>query len=223
MKDIQRQKSIRREIKIMKRINHPNIAKLYDVIETDTQVVLVMEYISGGSTHGFLKSKPNRRLDESSARKIFSQLISALQYLHSKCIAHRDIKLENVMLDSSRNVKLIDFGFSTQIPNTQKVKLFCGTPSYMAPEIVQKIEFCGPPADVYASGVLLFAFFCGCFPFKGQNDKDLYKKISTAELVLPDHIPSSPRYLLKYMLKKNADERPTSLDLLQDPWVQAGL
>jgi serine/threonine protein kinase len=102
----------------MKRINHPNIAKLYDVIETDTQVVLVMEYISGGSTHGFLKSKPNRRLDESSARKIFSQLISALQYLHSKCIAHRDIKLENVMLDSSRNVKLIDFGFSTQIPNT---------------------------------------------------------------------------------------------------------
>ena len=97
----------------MKRINHPNIAKLYDVIETYTQVVLVMEYISGGSTHGFLKSKPNRRLDESSARKIFCQLISALQYLHSKCIAHRDIKLENVMLDSSRNVKLIDFGFST--------------------------------------------------------------------------------------------------------------
>jgi serine/threonine protein kinase len=84
----------------MKRINHPNIAKLYDVIETDTQVVLVMEYISGGSTHGFLKSKPNRRLDENSARKIFSQLISALQYLHSKCIAHRDIKLENVMLDN---------------------------------------------------------------------------------------------------------------------------
>lgn len=113
MKDIQRQKSIRREIKIMKRINHPNITKLYDVIETDTQVVLVMEYISGGSTHGYLKSKPNRRIDENNARKIFSQLISCLQYLHSKCIAHRDIKLENVMLDNNRNVKLIDFGFST--------------------------------------------------------------------------------------------------------------
>ncbi len=161
----------------MKRINHPNIAKLFDVIETETQVVLVMEYISGGSTHGYLKSKPNRRIDENSARKIFSQLISALYYLHSKCIAHRDIKLENVMLDHHRNVKLIDFGFSTQIPNTQKVKLFCGTPSYMAPEIVQKIEFCGPPTDIYAAGVLLFAFFCGCFPFKGANDKELYKKI----------------------------------------------
>lgn len=166
----------------MKRINHPNICKLYDVVETETQVVLVMEYISGGSTHGYLKSKPNRRLDESSARKVFAQLISALQYLHSKCIAHRDIKLENVMLDDQRNVKLIDFGFSTQIPNTQKVKLFCGTPSYMAPEIVLKQEFCGPPTDVYASGVLLYAFFCGCFPFKGSNDKELYQKIATAEL-----------------------------------------
>ena len=93
----------------------------------------------------------------------------------------------------------------------------------MAPEIVQKLEFCGPPADVYASGVLLFAFFCGCFPFRGQNDKELYKKIATADLVLPDHIPSGPRYLLKYMLKKTAEERPTTVDLLQDPWVQSGL
>lgn len=118
------------------------------------------------------------------------------------------------MLDNNRNVKLIDFGFSTQIPNTQKVKLFCGTPSYMAPEIVQKTEFCGPPTDIYASGVLMFAFFCGCFPFKGKDDKDLYKKIATSELVLPDHIPHAPRYLLKYMLRKNAEERPTSMDLL---------
>jgi MAP/microtubule affinity-regulating kinase len=78
IKDLQRKKSIRREIKIMQRVNHPNIAKLFDVIETDTQVILVMEYINGGSTHGYLKSKPNRRMDEHNAKKIFSQLISAL-------------------------------------------------------------------------------------------------------------------------------------------------
>ena len=78
IKDLQRKKSIRREIKIMQRVNHPNIAKLFDVIETDTQVILVMEYINGGSTHGYLKSKPNRRMDEHNAKKIFCQLISAL-------------------------------------------------------------------------------------------------------------------------------------------------
>jgi serine/threonine protein kinase len=167
MKETQRKKSVRREIKLMERLNHPHIAKLYEAIETDDQVILVMEYVSGGSTHGFLKSKPNRRMDEEDARRIFKQVLSALQYCHSKCVCHRDIKLENVMLDSRGNVKIIDFGFSTCIPNDKKIKIFCGTPSYMAPEIVAKKEFCGPPADIWASGVLLYAFFCGCFPFRG--------------------------------------------------------
>jgi MAP/microtubule affinity-regulating kinase len=161
----------------MQRLSHPHIAKLYDTVETDKDVILIMEHVGGGSTHGFLKSKPHRRMPEHDAVKIFAQLYSALTYLHGKCVAHRDIKLENVMLDTQGNVKLIDFGFSTQIPNTQKVKLFCGTPSYMAPEIVSKVEFCGPNTDVYASGVLLFAFFCGCFPYRGDNNKELYKKI----------------------------------------------
>lgn len=136
LKDLQRKKAVRREIRLMKRVEHPNIARLYDTVETETKVILVMEYVSGGSTHGFLKTKPNRQMEEYDARKIISQLLSALCYLHNKSITHRDIKLENVMLDSRGNVKLIDFGFSTQIPNTQKIKLFCGTPSYMAPEIV---------------------------------------------------------------------------------------
>jgi serine/threonine protein kinase len=101
----------------MKRISHPNVAVLYEAVETHDEVILVLEYVPGGSTHGFLKSKPNRRMSEDDARKIYKQLINALMYLHSKCIAHRDIKLENVMLDEGLKVKLIDFGFSTCIPN----------------------------------------------------------------------------------------------------------
>lgn len=204
----------------MERLNHPHIAKLYEAIETDDQVILVMEYVSGGSTHGFLKSKPNRRMDEEDARRIYRQVISALQYCHSKCVAHRDIKLENVMLDSRGNVKIIDFGFSTCIPNDKKIKIFCGTPSYMAPEIVAKREFCGPPADIWASGVLLFAFFCGCFPFRGQNDKELYKKIQKAELVIPDHVPSGPKAILSKILQAEAEVRPTAAELYCDSWVQ---
>lgn len=114
------------------------------------------------------------------------------------------------MLDSKGNVKLIDFGFSTQIPNTQKIKLFCGTPSYMAPEIVKKIEFCGPPADIYATGVLLFAFFCGCFPYRGKDDKDLYKKIANEDLIIPKHVPQNPKKLIACMLSKDPENRPTA-------------
>ena len=111
-----------------------------------------------------------------------------MDYCHNKCIAHRDIKLENILLDDDNNLKIIDFGFSTCIPNDKKVKMFCGTPSYMAPEIVSKKEYCGPPADIWALGVLLFALLCGTFPFKGSNDKDLYKRIARGEFTVPDHV-----------------------------------
>ena len=204
----------------MKRISHPNIAMLYEAIETEEQVILVLEYVPGGSTHGFLKSKPNRRMPEEDARSIFRQLINALKYLHSKCIAHRDIKLENVMLDERRQVKLIDFGFSTCIPNEQMIKLFCGTPSYMAPEIVKKVEFCGPPTDIYASGVLLFAFFCGQFPFRGQNDKELYSKIIVGDLNIPEHVPPGPRSVIIRCMQNQAENRPTAAELCADPWLQ---
>jgi len=204
----------------MKRLSHPNIAQLYEAIETEEQVILVLEYVPGGSTHGFLKSKPNRRMSEDDARRIFRQLVNALQYLHNKCIAHRDIKLENVMLDERNQVKLIDFGFSTCIPNEQRIKIFCGTPSYMAPEIVRKTEFCGPPTDIYASGVLLFAFFCGQFPYRGQNDKELYNKIMVGDLCVPDYVPPGPRNIIQRCMAVNADERPTSAELWADPWLQ---
>lgn len=104
-------------------------------------------------------------------------------------MTHRDIKLENILLDETRTrVKLIDFGFSTCIPHEKKVKIFCGTPSYMGPEIVSKIEYAGPPADIWALGVLLYALLCGRFPFKGANDKELYSNICKQDLPIPDHV-----------------------------------
>ncbi len=107
--------------------------------------------------------------------------------------------MENILLDETKTVvKMIDFGFSTCIPHERKVKIFCGTPSYMAPEIVSKIEYSGPPADIWALGVLLFALLCGKFPFKGQNDKELYSHICTKELVCPDHVsPAAKKFLNK--------------------------
>ncbi len=128
-------------------------------------MILVMEYVRGGSLHFYLKQHLNRRLPEEEAKRIFKQVVEGIRYLHNRCITHRDIKLENLLLDDDNNIRIIDFGFSTCIPIERKVKMFCGTPSYMAPEIVNKTEYCGPPADIWALGVLLFTLLCGTFPY----------------------------------------------------------
>ena len=155
------------------------------MIETSKYVIIVMELVNGGSLYGLLKRQEGRRLKEDEAKRVFKQVVEAIRYCHNRCITHRDIKLENVLLDEQNNIKTIDFGFSTCIPNEKKVKIFCGTPSYMAPEIVQKTEYRGPPADIWALGVLLFTMLCGCFPYKGSTDAELYAKISAADYRIP--------------------------------------
>ena len=128
--------------------------------------------------------------------------------------------MENILLDETKTVvKMIDFGFSTCIPHERKVKIFCGTPSYMAPEIVSKIEYSGPPADIWALGVLLFALLCGKFPFKGQNDKELYSHICSKELVCPDHVSLAAKKFLNKIFQKDPEKRLTAKDILRDPWI----
>lgn len=136
-------------------------------------------------------------MPELEAKFLWRQVVQAIMYCHTRNVTHRDIKLENILLDETKTrVKLIDFGFSTCIPHEKKIKLFCGTPSYMAPEIVAKVEYSGPPADIWALGVLLFALLCGKFPFKGSNDKELYHAIRFNELQFPDHVSPAARFFL---------------------------
>ena len=135
---------MKREIEILEILNYPNIVKLYEIIDTPKHVHLAMEYIGGTSLHGYLKRIPNRRLDEPEARRIFKQVLHGIEYCHNKNVTHRDLKLENILLDDNNNVKIIDFGFGTCFSHDKKVKLFCGTPSYMAPEIVNRVEYSGP-------------------------------------------------------------------------------
>jgi serine/threonine protein kinase len=219
----QRRKSVKREIKLMERMNHPNICKLYDVLETSSQLFIIMEFVGGGSLHSYLKSHDNRKLPEKEAKRIFRQMLSALKYWHSLWITHRDIKLENILLDDNLNVKIIDFGFSTRIPNDRKVKLFWGTPSYMAPEIVTKSEYCGPPADIWAFGVLLYALLHGSFPYRGATDKELYTRIWSWECFLGDHLSKEVKDLFHKIFQFNPERRPTSETLYYDAWVSPPL
>jgi len=149
--------------------------RLYESIDCPVatkSVYLVMEYIQGESLHAHLKAQQTqpyyRRFPEDTCRAIIKQLLGVLHYLHSKNVTHRDIKLENILVDrKSGKLKLIDFGFCCCTAPDTKLKIFCGTPSYMAPEIVQKRDYLGPPTDIWASGILLYALLCGHFPFKG--------------------------------------------------------
>lgn len=223
LEDINRRKSVKREIKLMERMKHEHIVQLHEIIDTNKYVILVMEYVENGSLHGYLKSKPNRRLDEQDAKRIIRQITEGLRYCHSRCITHRDIKLENLLIDTYKNIKIIDFGFSTCIPNEKKIKIFCGTPSYMAPEIVLKTEYCGPPADIWAIGVLMFTILCGQFPYRGATDEELYNKICKADYHIPPevlaYLSSEAKDLLAKLFSIKAEERPTAKELLKHPWL----
>jgi len=219
--DPQRRKSVRREVRLMERMNHANIVNFIDALDTPKQIYIVMEFLSGGSLHSFLKKRTCRRLEEPQARRLFVQVGDGLKYCHDRHIVHRDIKLENLLLDENQNVKIIDFGFSTIIPPGRKLKIFCGTPSYMAPEIVARKEYSGFCADIWAIGVLLYAMLCGCFPFKGANDRDLYRKIIKGVFYIPDFVSAGARSLLNRVLTVDMSKRPTIDDVLCDAWVTA--
>ena len=187
------------------------MVRILDVVETNNHLNIIMEYLEGISLSNHLKTHPNHRAPEKHAKTIVRALAEALEYLHVRQVSHRDIKLENIILSEELSPKLIDFGFSTCIEKGKRVKIFCGTPSYMAPEIVQKREYRGEPADIWALGVLTFVALTGIFPFKGATDQELYRKINAAEY--PRHelyFSKEVADLIAKMLRINPDERITA-------------
>ncbi|OMJ84384.1 hypothetical protein SteCoe_14541 [Stentor coeruleus] len=218
--DTRKKSGVKREIHIMKLLDHPNTIKLYEVLDTNKTVNLVMECISGISLHSYIKKQASKRLHEEEAKTIFKQIVQAVSYCHSKNIVHRDLKLENIMLDREKNVKLIDFGFSTINGIGQMSKVFCGTPSYMAPEIVKNVDYIGQLADIWALGILLFAILTGTFPFKGSSDRDLFKKIEMCKFVVPEFVDACAGNIIKRILHKAPIERPSCDEILQEAWLQ---
>ena len=219
--DPQRKKSVNREIQILQKLSHQNIVKLHETIDSIKQLYLVMEYIKGRSLYSYLKSKDNRRLHESEAKSIFKQILLGVQYCHRRNVSHRDIKLENILLTDAHEIKIIDFGFSTCYPHGTKLRVFCGTPSYMSPEIVTKKDYCGPPADMWALGILLYAMLSGKFPFKGGSDRELYKNIAKGEFAFSSSctLSSKAKALIKQLLQMDPNKRPTCDEVLADPFM----
>ncbi|CAD8145163.1 unnamed protein product [Paramecium pentaurelia] len=206
----QRKQQLKREIHILKLLDHPNIIKYVNTIETQMDINLIVEYGGSKSLRSYLKQFPNRRLDEDDAKIVFRQIVKAVDYCHSLNIVHRDIKLENILLKDNNEIKLIDFGFSVLVNRDCKLGVFCGTPSYMAPELVNKQDYFGKPVDVWALGVLLYVLLTGHFPFKGSNDSDLYGQIKKGIYTKVNASPQCQK-LISQMLTIRASERITTL------------
>jgi len=218
IKDPNAMKRIKQEIALMEKLDHPLVSRFFETIESKARIHLVMEFLGEGNLCTYIKEK--RKLPEEEARQLFSQLCQGLEYMHAHDVVHRDIKLENVLFDEHRNAKLIDFGFSVQCKEPKKLKVFCGTPSYMAPEIVKRAEYRGKPVDMWGLGVVLFAMLSGCFPFSAKSYPELYKKILRGAFHFPDTFGASLRDLLKGLLCMDPAQRLTVSQARAHPWVR---
>ncbi|XP_066466546.1 serine/threonine-protein kinase MARK2 isoform X3 [Tiliqua scincoides] len=209
-----------REVRIMKVLNHPNVVKLFEVIETEKTLYLVMEYASGGEVFDYLVA--HGRMKEKEARAKFRQIVSAVQYCHQKFIVHRDLKAENLLLDADMNIKIADFGFSNEFTFGNKLDTFCGSPPYAAPELFQGKKYDGPEVDVWSLGVILYTLVSGSLPFDGQNLKELRERVLRGKYRIPFYMSTDCENLLKKFLILNPSKRGTLEQIMKDRWMNVG-
>lgn len=164
MKDEYQKKKVLQEVHLLKKVRHQNVIRLLEVFESPKHLLMVMEYAGGGDLLQYVKKR--RRLDEDEARRIFRQIVYGLAHCHCRSVLHRDIKLDNILLDNEGEIKICDFGVSRIIKKNQRITEQCGTPAYIAPEIISDSGYEGFNADIWSLGVLLYAMLCGTVPFK---------------------------------------------------------
>ncbi|XP_057263614.1 MAP/microtubule affinity-regulating kinase 4, partial [Pezoporus wallicus] len=196
-----------REVRIMKGLNHPNIVKLFEVIETEKTLYLVMEYASAGEVFDYLVS--HGRMKEKEARAKFRQIVSAVHYCHQKNIVHRDLKAENLLLDAEANIKIADFGFSNEFRLGSKLDTFCGSPPYAAPELFQGKKYDGPEVDIWSLGVILYTLVSGSLPFDGHNLKELRERVLRGKYRVPFYMSTDCENILRRFLVLNPAKRCT--------------
>ncbi|BFZ07602.1 hypothetical protein BsWGS_10646 [Bradybaena similaris] len=209
-----------REVRIMKLLDHPNIVKLFEVIETEKTLYLVMEYASGGEVFDYLVA--HGRMKEKEARAKFRQIVSSVQYCHQKFIVHRDLKAENLLLDSDMNIKIADYGFSNEFVPGNKLDTFCGSPPYAAPELFQGKKYDGPEVDVWSLGVILYTLVSGSLPFDGQNLKELRERVLRGKYRIPFYMSTDCENLLKKFLVLNPLKRASLETIMKDRWINMG-
>ena len=202
------------EISILKSINHQNIIKVYDVIETKEYYYIIFEYISGGELQKYIQIQG--RLNQNTIMKIFYQLILGISYLHNNNIIHRDLKPENILLTKNEEIKIIDFGLAIKLNNNNTLlKSQCGSINYCSPEIIKGEEYNGKLADIWSIGIILYYMNCGDLPFIGKNNKEIQKNIINCKIEYPSNIPFIIKDLLSKILVINPNNRISIKDIMK--------
>ncbi|XP_048132679.1 CBL-interacting serine/threonine-protein kinase 9 isoform X2 [Rhodamnia argentea] len=212
---------IKREIATMKLIKHPNVIKIFEVMASKTKIYIVLEFVDGGEL--FDKIARHGRLREDEARRYFQQLIDAVDYCHSRGVYHRDLKPENLLLDTYGVLKVSDFGLSTFSKKEDGLlHTACGTPNYVAPEVLTNNGYDGTSSDIWSCGVILFVLMAGYLPFDEANVIALYRKICNADFACPSWFSSGAKNLIKCILNPSPLTRITIPEIREDEWFKKG-
>ena len=207
---------VKQEISILKIVKHKYIVQLYEILETSQHIYIIMEYCEGKDLMDFILSK--QHLSELESLKFFQQLINALFYLHSQNIAHRDVKIDNMLLDKNKDLKLVDFGLSTKYSDDILLDQPCGTVVYAAPEVLDGNEYHGMLADVWSSGIVLYGMASGYLPFSDKDDEINKKNVLEGNIDIPEFFSPLLKDLLRHMLDVNPITRYTLQEIKQHPW-----
>ncbi|KAJ8720227.1 hypothetical protein PYW07_012270 [Mythimna separata] len=208
-----------REVDIMKRLDHPHIIKLYQVMETKNMIYIVSEYASKGEIFDYIARYG--RMAEQAARRKFWQILSAVEYCHERRIVHRDLKAENLLLDANMNIKIADFGFSNYYATGELLATWCGSPPYAAPEVFEGKRYTGPEIDIWSLGVVLYVLVCGALPFDGSTLQSLRDRVLSGRFRIPYFMSEDCESLIRKMLVLEPMKRYTIEQIKKHRWMAA--
>ncbi|CAI8587432.1 unnamed protein product [Vicia faba] len=221
--DLNNTDQIKREISTLKLLKHPNVVRLYEVLASKTKIYMVLEYVNGGELFDKIASKG--KLTEAHGRKMFQQLIDGVSCCHNKGVFHRDLKLENVLVDAKGNIKITDFNLSALPQHCRADGLLhttCGSPNYVAPEILANKGYDGAKSDIWSCGVILYVILTGYLPFDDRNLAVLYQKIFKGDVQIPIWLSPGAQNIIKRILDPNPETRITMSMIKEDEWFKPG-
>ncbi|RKO95438.1 kinase-like protein, partial [Caulochytrium protostelioides] len=211
--------SFQLEVQLLMRLDHPNIISIFQVVDTPQECWVVMEYAPGGELIDYILAHDH--LGEKEARRLFRQIISAMDHCHLANVVHRDLKLENLLLNKQKDLLISDFGLGRTFSSDKDdlMRTFCGTPNYAAIELISGIPYIGVKSDIWAMGIILYVMLTGRPPFTGETISALYAKIKALDYVLPRRFSPELCALFSKIFVKDPKERATMDMLRSDPWV----